>query len=304
MPRIDDLRTHPAFLHCGTLIPLSGFSGALIGLLVPDGGIRRVRKAAATAAESDKLRRQAECQRRLTTFLAPVASVPEILSEGVANGCYWFDMEYVVGVDAIRHLHVGTPDRVDGLIIQLTAVLDAHLAVPRADRPMIELAVSVAGKLDEIDRRTGARHRGVTDAIRSRLADADVQLAPNFAHGDLTLENILVDRRRRLWIIDTIESPFDHYWIDLAKLFQDLEGRWFQRRGRTLSLGATWTLRQRLMRYAVERDPRYRSAHPVLLALTFARILPYCQSSDDVDFVTGKAMAAIESRPTLAKEMF
>jgi len=274
-------------------VPLSGFSGAVIGMLMPHGGIRRVRKAAAIPEESGKLRGQAERQRQMSKVLAGVAAVPEVLNEGSAEGCYWFDMEYVVGTDAVRYLELGSRERVSNLLVQITAVLDAQTSVSQQTAPAISLAKVVAGKLDEIDVRTDGLHRAATDLIRARLPDVGVGLTANFAHGDLTLENILVDRRQRLWLIDTIASPCDHYWIDLAKLFQDIEGRWFQRRGRSLSLGVTWTMRQRLMRYAVERDPRYAQAHPVLLALTFARILPYCQTDPDRDFVLGKLLASL-----------
>lgn len=284
---------HPAFRHCGDFVPLSGFSGALVGMLIPHGGIRRVRKASATPEDSAKLRSQAKRQQHMSKLLAGVAAVPEILNEGSAEGCYWFDMEYVVGTDAVRYLEQGSGERVKNLFGQIAAILDTHASVSPDAGPTIRLAEVMARKLDEIDARTGALHHAATDLIRARLPDVSVDLAPNFAHGDLTLENILVDRRQRLWLIDTIDSPFDHYWIDMAKLFQDIEGRWFQRRGRSLSLGVTWTMRQRLMRHAVERDARYEQAHPVLLAITFARILPYCQTDADRNFVLGKLLASL-----------
>lgn len=284
---------HPAFRHCGEFVPLSGFSGALIGMLMPHGGIRRVRKASAIPEDSAKLRGQAKRQRQMSKLLAGVAAVPEVLNEGSAEGCYWFDMEYVVGTDAVRYLELGSSERVENLLGQITAVLDAQISGSSQTASPISLSEVVAGKLDEIDARTGGVHRAATDLIRARLPDVRFDLTANFAHGDLTLENILVDRRQRLWLIDTIDSPCDHYWIDLAKLFQDIEGRWFQRRGRSLSLGVTWTMRQRLMRYAVARDPRYAQAHSVLLALTFARILPYCHTDPDRDFVLGKLLASL-----------
>jgi len=300
---VSDPKPHPAFRHCGDFVLLSGFSGALIGLLLPHGGIRRVRKASATPEDSAKLRGQAKRQRQMSKLLAGVAAVPEILNEGSAEGCYWFDMEYVVGTDAVRYLELGSSERVEKLFGQIAAILDAHAGVSLHAAPVIHLAEIVAGKLDEIDSRTGAMHRAATDLIRARLSDVSVDLTPNFAHGDLTLENILVDRRQRLWLIDTIDSPCDHYWIDLAKLFQDIEGRWFQRCGRSLSLGVTWTLRKRLMRHAVALDQRYERAHPTLLALTFARILPYCQTEADRDFVLGKLLASLRPDASRTKEI-
>lgn len=289
---------HPAFVHCGAYAPLAGFSGAKIGLLMPDGGARRVRKAAASPADSEALSRQAQRQRELSWRLAGVANVPEILCEGTAEGCYWFDMEYVVGTDAVRYLRLGSLDRVERLLGQILEVLKANSETAVGGEVAIHLGSRIAGKLDEIDTRTLARHRTSTDLIRARIETLDIELTPNFAHGDLTLENILVDRRQRIWLIDSIPSPFNHYWLDLAKLFQDIEGRWFERRGRSLSLGLTWVLRERLMENALMLDSRYYAVHSVLLALTFARILPYCVTDSDTRFVESKISSALDSTIT------
>lgn len=49
-------------------------------------------------------------------------------------------------------------------------------------------------------------------------------------HGDMTLENIIYDPMRRKFIfIDCVETPFDSYIFDVAKLRQDLYSKWFIR---------------------------------------------------------------------------
>ena len=44
-------------------------------------------------------------------------------------------------------------------------------------------------------------------------------------HGDLTLENILLHQRRAVFI-DCDETFASSYWLDLSKLFQDVDGHW------------------------------------------------------------------------------
>ena len=104
---------------------------------------------------------------------------------------------------------------------------------------------------------------------------------PTAVHGDLTFENILVGRGGQLWLIDAIDLPFHHYWLDWAKLFQECEGRWHAHRGRPISTSVTWWLRTRWMDAAARLAPEYPSRHYLLLGLTFARILPYALSDFD-----------------------
>jgi hypothetical protein len=95
----------------------------------------------------------------------------------------------------------------------------------------------------------------------------------------------LVDRDGELWLIDAIDGPFTHYWLDLAKLFQECEGRWHAHRGRPIAASVIDHLRTRWMAAAERLDPGYRVVHYPLLALTFARILPYARTPEDIRFL-------------------
>ena len=48
-------------------------------------------------------------------------------------------------------------------------------------------------------------------------------------HGDLTLENILINVNNDIYLIDFLDSFFDSYMIDFAKLLQDLKLYWSYR---------------------------------------------------------------------------
>jgi hypothetical protein len=94
-----------------------------------------------------------------------------------------------------------------------------------------------------------------------------------------------------LWLIDPIQSPIDHYWFDWAKLFQECEGHWYLHRRKPISSGVVHWLRNRWHRAAIDLVPGYAAWHYLLLALTFARILPYARSESDVEFVTARVQA-------------
>lgn len=281
---------HPAMLGFTEMVPLSGFSGAQVALLRSNGGAHFVRKAAWNTQVSDTLRKQACRQRWLQERLTEDARMPEILDEGEVDGLFYFDMAFVPSRDAVSFLGIASFDRIKGFAGRVERLLHT-LARTQADasharEPSKE---AVLAKLDEIALRTEGRHAAVLDPLRRatlRLARlmADADTAATAVHGDLTFENILVGRNDELWLIDTIESPFDHYWIDWSKLFQECEGGWHNHRGRSIPTGVTRWLRTRWMMAATAQTPSYAAHHYILLGLTFARILPYAQTERDSVF--------------------
>lgn len=278
------MHDHPAFAGEREVVPLSGFSGALIALLRDARGRSYVRKAAKTPADSTKLARQADRQTELGALLDGVARMPEVLRTGEADGCYWFDMTFVPGRDGIRYLSDASHIEFDSFTGQIGGIINRFASTADQASP-IDVRSAIADKLLDIDRKTAGEFRHLLARLNFAASSIPQTLPRTAAHGDLTLENLIVDRQDKLWLIDTIDSPFDHYWIDLSKLFQDCEGRWFKHRGRALSLGISWELRQRIFRAAQAMDARYPAFHYLLLSLTFARILPYSRTETDRTFV-------------------
>lgn len=279
---------HSAFEGFEEVVPLAGFSGASIAILRRSGGASFVRKAAKALETNAALRAQADRQSWLRAQLEGAVNVPAVLDQGEADNLYYFDMEFVPSRDANSFLISANfielrkfSERVMELITSMSkSPLDGQ-----APQPTLE---PLKTKLVEISQRTDGRF----DALISPIGEA-IERLPGFAtkasstvcHGDLTFENILVSARGELWAIDPIPSPIDHYWMDWAKLFQDCEGRWHIHRGQRLSIGVTRWLRNCWFSYAVKLAPDYAARHYILLALTFARILPYAKIRADLDFV-------------------
>ncbi|CDZ25172.1 phosphotransferase [Neorhizobium galegae] len=282
------VETHPALKDHKDAIPLSGFSGATVAL-VPVGQRSFVRKAANSREGNAGLRDQASRQHQLSGLIADCARMPAILDMGEIDGYFYFDMEYVPSRDAINllsnspfHCVSDFADRVERL---MTCLSETASSSPSPLTPTIGL---IEDKLAQIAAKTQGRFtdrlRPLEDAV-ARMGTLMEPARTTAVHGDLTFENVLVDRHGRLWLIDTIASPFDHYWIDWSKLFQECEGLWHAHRGRPLARGVTWWLRQRFYAAATALDPAWPIRHYVLLGLTFARILPYARTDADQAFV-------------------
>lgn len=291
------LRLHPAFTGFRQVMPLAGFSGAAIALVRNPGGAEFVRKAAMTQGSNEALRTQAARQHWLRSELAGAAGVPEILGEGEVDGLYHFDMEFVPSRDSNAFLNSASFEEIRQFAERIEELL-RHLSARRLPDRAPPSVPPLLLKLAEIDSRTSGRFAHLLDPLR-RLAESlqafPGEAAATAAHGDLTFENILVGAKLRLWLIDPIQSPVDHYWFDWAKLFQECEGRWYQHRGKQLSSGITHWLRNRWLKTAAEIAPGYAAWHHVLLALTFARILPYAHAPADQDFVAERVRAFCEA---------
>lgn len=278
---------HPAMAGFDEIVPLSGFSGAQVALLRPGNGAPFVRKAAWDHKVGQTLRKQALRQHWLSEQLNGEVRMPEVLDQNEIDGLYYFDMAFVPSRDAISFLGSASFERIGGFAERVERLLAAMASLPAdpatARPPGREL---VLAKLDEIALRTDGRHAAALDPVRRAMLQlgsltGDESPAPTATHGDLTFENILVASSDELWLIDAIESPFDYYWIDWSKLFQECEGGWHQHRGRPIPTGITRWLRTRWLATASAQHPGYAAAHYILLGLTFARILPYAHHERD-----------------------
>ncbi len=283
----DVLATHPGFRQFRQVIPLAGFSGAAIALLRDGGGAQFVRKAATTPDLNGAMRMQADRQQWLRDRLAGMAHVPDILCQGEIDGLYYFDMEFVPSRDANAYLATASFKDVERFASSIEQLI-GHLSQSRLEGRQAHLTQSVITKLVDIDARTSGAFADLLEPLHRLVASSGglVEPAPaTLSHGDLTFENILVGANNELWLIDPITSPADHYWFDLSKLFQECEGHWYLHRRKPLSTGVVHWLRNRWFRAARDLAPDYAAWHYFMLALTFARILPYARTDEDVGLI-------------------
>jgi len=278
-----------ALRDVGEFHRLTGFSGADVYRASRDGQSWFVRKVAASAAVNSRLRAQAAKQRAFGQAVSQVLKTPAILNEGEVGGLYYFDMELVRGLDAVNYLRQAAyQDVIDfGQRICQYLRTAAELAAlnPATDH---DLFGALFHKLCDVQRQTNllsapnlARLFLALDRLRSFTA-----LQPTLCHGDLTLQNLLVDETGELWAVDLLDPPYEHYWQDVSKLHQDLSGGWFLLHQGRISQCVLDYLGEQVFMVAKDLNPDYVTAHPLLLACTFARILPYATTPEHIHFVS------------------
>jgi aminoglycoside phosphotransferase len=250
-----------------------------------------VRKAARDAAGSDRLRGQ--LAKQLAFHHAPCKSVrvPELLGHGEVDGRFYFDMEFVRGADGVSFLRRATYGEVVAVADRLCEYLRESSQRSPTHTGQTTLFEALYAKLCDVHRRTNVLDGETLVQLfvaLERLRELSAELVPTACHGDLTLENLVVDGDGVLWLIDFLDAPFEHWWHDVTKLHQDLEGGWYLRSQPPIARCVLDYLSHRLIAATRDRASSYARVHAVLLACAFVRILPYARNDDELAFVKAR----------------
>jgi RIO-like serine/threonine protein kinase len=93
-------------------------------------------------------------------------------------------------------------------------------------------------------------------------------------HGDMTLENIIWSDSGEFYMIDPLESEYDSYIFDIAKMRQDLECQWFFRNSTSKIETKVHSLQEKIL----EKYPE--ASNDNLLILMLLRVYPNTKSGD------------------------
>jgi aminoglycoside phosphotransferase len=270
---------------------LDGFSGAGIALVEEKGVGRYVRKLASEGG-SDRLRRQID---RMQYFRQNVSAVgaPEVLTSGSFEGRFWVDLEFIDGADAVSYFRRAGLREVGAAVDQIVDYIrEVHALAPV--HSAMTLRTAVIAKIDLLGKRLADDVDA--SALITRLgrvaADSLPELPATLCHGDLTLENVIVDRGGRLVFIDHADPPVEHAWADLAKLDQDLVAGWYRRKSEPLNAGVRAFMTQRI--HESLADMSYRQSSQALIALSMARVLPYADDDEQRLFILDRLRFLLE----------
>jgi len=239
-----------------------------------------VRKIAAQPSLSAQLREQIERQQTFQSA-QDVLLVPSILDEGASAGRYFADMEAIAGFDAVTYLRSAPLSAIRALADRL-----AHYLADAASKPPItpsqsgNLRAGLSKKLNELEARLGSSDSSTAlalEGLRAVVSCLPCTKSTTVCHGDLTLENLLIDRDARLWALDLTAPPFEHVWFDVAKLGQDLNGGWYLRSGPPIPASVRDCVLRQIDSVV---DLPGTEVLAALEAISFARILPYASAHD------------------------
>lgn len=286
-----------------TEVPLAGHSGARV-VLHSNGRDSFVRKMAANAAASARLKAQADKQHAFWMFGLPF---PKVRAQAIdAAGVGSFDMNYIPGrtiADAVINSSPFDPLAVVKAVERLMWLLSAQRGGP------IEADLFKA-KIREVSSRAKTEHTQLREAIETcarRLQLRDWSAIPETpSHGDLTLENILLTAGKSIAFIDCDYGFASSFWLDFGKLFQDMDGHWCIRAlyapgaepvRRLNASQKLETLGLHFRQMAAQLDSGLPHRLPQLAALGLFRAIPYAHTDRVRLFLCDRIMRVLEGSP-------
>ena len=262
---------------------LSGFSGATVLLIEKDNGVRVIRKIASSEKSISSLKLQVERQSFLKKHLGSVVNVPEIIDCYESGDEYWYDMQYIQAIEAVDFLSAPSRLELRYFASKLFMIFSAQSVFKDQYTVQFDLVNEINKKLAKINTASDFKFSPIISQISHLLPHEYYSLNSNIVHGDMTLENILIDKSSQLWLIDPSPlSTINHYWLDVAKTYQGLHSNWFTRRNKSIARSTAAILSDMISQHMIDFDPDYSLFHKSLTALNYARILPYCLRVSDV----------------------
>lgn len=273
---------------------LSGHSGCAVDLC-RDGEEIFVRKSSGSEEYSRRLKKQFIKQKK---FSLSTVQTPQILKYGTdKDGIFWFDMEFVNGITLAEYMHSIKVKE----IVDLMKVLFSSLMIK--DGKVNHRANELFGaKINSLKKKLETENPLLKQAF-SKLENFDFKQIPQtHCCGDLTLENIILAPTRKIYLIDLLDSFYNSWMVDVAKLLQDIDLGWSYRH---IKRDYNLNLRLGIAKQALIEDilqlengkALLRNIYYVLL-LNVLRIYPYTHDEETMNFLneaTEKVLNTIES---------
>lgn len=283
---------------------LSGFSGCKIFLIQKQDGNYFVRKISKSPDYNVRMIEQKKKQQFFSEHLQKdKISAPKILGDGYIDGLFYFDMEYIQGISFVKRIENANLEELKKISEDLVSIL--KIVSENKNGNKISFHELVLNKLNEILKKENtlqnrsALENTIEVVTKDRIASKDGDIVSTFCHGDLTLENIIYDDNNGMcYLIDFLDSFLDHYWQDISKLFQDLEGHWYSFRNKEINKTAmeikTSIIIDCMLKNLLIND-KYLEKHHMLLATTFCRILPYAKD-EEKEWIRQRIESSLKSK--------
>lgn len=259
---------------------LNGHSGCTVDL-VANGNNVYISKTSASTEYNYRLKKQYNKQRIFIESENVLA--PKILNCGYIDKLFYFDMEYIKGKTMAEYVNDISITEISDYIRCLFASLyfENELIYDKTTKIFLSKINSLKKTLCNF------AELKKTFEILENYDWSKIPKTP--CHGDLTLENILITQDKKLYLIDFLDSFYNSWMIDIAKLLQDLELKWSFRQK---VVNSNMELRLLVAKEALieeitklENGKEKLDAIYHILLLNIVRIYPYTNDKKTFEFL-------------------
>jgi len=206
-----------------------------------------VRKTAGYSQQNGKLLQELQKLTRLAEIAQETGLfvVPEIHQSGVTDeDLVFYELEFVPGWELDTFISRAVPQRIEEIVSQLFDIIGVFAELPAGgagDRFAQEELGSERDFLIEKlkESRVALQRLGMRFPETIPLITEYCDLLPEinydlhqfmrpqtFCHGDLALDNVLIDRHGSLVLIDPLINGHESFMWDVSKVFQSTLARW------------------------------------------------------------------------------
>lgn len=262
---------------------LNGYSGCELEILDRDGK-KCVRKTAGDTSYNQRLQKQKIKQDSLEI---PGFNVCKVYEDGYTDDHYFFIMEYINGKTLADEMELMELNELQDCMESFLANFVIDREYDNGSRDAFTAKIEIL-KHDLRSKYQGFLPPNVYKAVSLLESYQWEYVISSPCHGDMTMENILI-QRGRMYLIDCLDSFYDSWMIDAAKLLQDAEYMWsYRNKYRSPNLCVRMTVFRDLLITAILEMPDGNELlktvyHMVLL--NFLRIVPYSNSVEDEEYL-------------------
>jgi hypothetical protein len=197
-------------------------------------------------------------------------------------GCFWFSMEYINGLIFADYMKIVELSHINN-------IADIFLGIIPEGLPYDNNAHDIfLSKIDDLSENIKDKTEIIKISLQRLKNYSWDYLQCSSCHGDLTLENIIISNNK-LYLIDFLDSFYDSWQVDMAKIFQDIEIFWHYRNEKidtNLFLRLLCLKKHIIKKLFVLNDGEkiIKSIYHILL-LNLLRIIPYTKDQYTYDFL-------------------
>ena len=274
---------------------LSGHSGCNLNLYKDNDKIF-LRKDAGNISYNRRLKKQFIKQKK---FNLDKVKTPKIFEYGInEDGVFYFDMEYINGITLSEYMKQIKIKEIVDLVTLLFEALPIKQGVISTKAQNV-----FQNKISDLETKLDTSNANIKQSLLV-LKEYDFSKVPlSSCCGDLTLENIIINMRGGAYVIDLLDSFYNSWMVDVAKLLQDIELGWSYRKqvrdfGLNLRLA---TAKQALFDniLSLEDGQIYLITIYHILLLNILRIYPYTKDKLTLDFLDNSLFQVLENMKNL-----
>jgi len=218
-----------------------------------------IRKKSSNINYNKRLLLQCEKQKQ---FNSNLVKTPKVFREDFIDDLYYFDMEYIIGTKFSDYISQNTVNEIYPHINTILNFIKSNNIIKYIDANNI-----IKNKINEISTKLN-----ITNICNFNIKEIPL----SYCHGDLTFENIIIDNKGNLYLIDFLDSFINTNLIDYSKILQDLIFTWSWRNENNKPYPKILLL-QEYIKNNIQKE--YETSH-LLMKLNLLRILPYLNKNE------------------------